>query len=38
VGDDLGHIQSLDGIVVTAFALLIVLLIVFGGLSGYLLS
>ncbi len=38
VGDDLGHIQSLDGIVVTGFALLIVLLIVFGGLSGYLLS
>lgn len=38
VGDDLGHIESLDGILVTGFALLIVLLIVFGGLSGYLLS
>ncbi len=38
VGDDLRHVQSMDRIVVSGFALLLVLLIVGGGLSGYLLS
>lgn len=38
VGDDLGHVQSLDGVVVSAFAGLLLALITSGGISGYIMS